>query len=593
MKRQPRTAILIAALLLSCALAAWAFQAARQRPTPPASLTAFVPQGALLTIESPDFAKLLDQWNASPEQRAWLRSDNFSVFSNSRLFGRLNDARAEFEGARDPSTASSINSDFLTQIAGHQSVFAWYDVGALEFLYITRLPAAQADRIALLKDRRGWTPRQAGGLTFYLRTSTSAADESAHGQARTVAFAQVPDPNGDLLLLATREDLIANALALHAPAPTQPSILQEPWFTDANTALSSTGPAPALHMVLNLDRIVPLAYFRSYWVQQNISEMARYRAAVTDLQLDRGTFQEHRALLLKSPEAPTAQAALASLVQLLPEGVYRATATSDPAAALAAIQEKILGHGTLSSLPQTSAPDPPLDAAQSGSASNLDTRIDTPPPATEAVSDDALRQAIQTAGIDAVLTYGSGEPPATPAGLWVPLHSAVVLHAASPWKPQAIADALQQSLRGTLTTATLGIDFHPDTTADDTIYALTGPRPLSFATHANLLLLSDDRTLLLAILHNATAAPLPSQAPATILAGFNHTSQRAPFARLTSLIDATDQPPGPGTQPRPPTFFAGNIRSLSDAFRTLSSASFTEHRDHDIIRQDVIYTWHQ
>jgi hypothetical protein len=201
----------IVAVLLSGVLAFAGFQAVRQRAAAaPVAMASMLPQGALLTIESPDFAALLHDWNVSPEQKAWLASDHYGVFSNSRLFGRLNDARTEFENA---ARSSQFDGDFLTQVAGRQSIFAWYDVGNLEFLYITRLPAGQAANIALLKQRAGWSARQSGGSTFYLRktpagsSAAGAAEaESAQGKARTVAFAQVSDAGGDLLVLATREE---------------------------------------------------------------------------------------------------------------------------------------------------------------------------------------------------------------------------------------------------------------------------------------------------------------------------------------------------------------------------------------------------
>ena len=85
-------------------------------------------------------------------------------------------------------------------------------------------------------------------------------------------------------------------------------------------------------------------------------------------------------------------------------------------------------------------------------------------------------------------------------------------------------------------------------------------------------------------------------APATLLAGFDHTGQRAPFARLTSLIDGTNQRASkPKTDAADvtstPTYFSGNLRSLSDAFASLASERFAERRDGPILRQTVTYQW--
>lgn len=59
-------------------------------------LDQLVPEGALLYIEARDFAGLMKDWNASPEKAQWLKSDDYRVFSNSRLFLRLSKASDEF-----------------------------------------------------------------------------------------------------------------------------------------------------------------------------------------------------------------------------------------------------------------------------------------------------------------------------------------------------------------------------------------------------------------------------------------------------------------------------------------------------------------
>lgn len=596
-----RRTALAAGFALSTVAAVAIYQVAAPRQTP-VTMATMLPQGALLTIESPDFATLLQSWNQSAEQKSWLASDNYSVFSNSRLFGRLNDARAEFEAAAksSPNAAADINGDFLKQVAGKQSIFAWYDVGNLEFLYITRLSSSQAANIALLKDRARWTSRQSAGIPFYLRKSTdgpaAAAEEqaqSAQGRARTVAFAQVPDPAGDLLLLATREDLIANALALVRPATNAVSLANEPWYAEAGATLPQTNAAPALHMVLNLNRLVSLPAFRSYWVQQNVTAMKQYRAAVSDLYVEKSEFREERALLLNTLDDTPEAAPLASLAALAPAtGVYRIAATSNPDAAVTALEEKLLGRMLLEATPETGAPDPTLEAAQSGSTSDLETRIDTPAPVSEAASNRALADALKAAGLDAMLTYSTAMPPASAAGLWVPIHSAVVLQATGPWTPQTLQRALQQSLRGNLTAATLGIEFRADTDGGQTIYTLTGPKALFFAVSGKLCFFSDDRDLLITVLR-AAVRPAPAAPPAILIAGFDHASQRAPYARLTSLIDGTNEARiGSNQNHVQPPFFSGDMRSLSDTFAAVASERLNERLEGQTLRQTVIYQWH-
>ena len=609
--------------LVFLAATALAFQTVRSLAKPSGAdtqpLAALTPPGALLSIESPDFAALLNSWNSSPEQRAWLASANYSVFSNSRLFGRLNDAETQFAAASQIPAAK-----LLPQVAGKQSLFAWYDISNLEFLYITRMSPAQAQQTDLLKSRGKWQQRSAGGITFYMRTSGNGSDTPK----RTVAFAST----NDLFFVATREDLLANALQLLSASKSegaaQNSLAAEPWFTAASATLKpGPGAPPILHMVLDLQRIVPMAQFRTYWVQQNITEFKQYRSAVADLYRDPSAFHEERSILLMPSTAATADPTtpadpdLAPLAALAPTtGVSRAMATTVPTDAITAIQEKLLGS-PVTSATSVDAPDPSLTPAQAGDATDLDTRIDTPAPVSTAASNQALTAALEAAGFDALLTYSSAQATAQTslgqASLWLPIHSAVVLHATGAWKPDAVAQALQQSLRGALTTSTLGIDFHPATAGGRTVYALTGPKPLFFAIAGSYLLLADDQPLLTSMLAAPPAAPAPMHA--TLIAGFNHSAQRAPFARLTSLIDGTNKtaaqpdsappvrttgdvpPPPPIPAPpdpaAPPAFFSGNIRSLSDAFAALESEHLTERHATSssgaILRQTVTYQWQQ
>ncbi|HEV2620212.1 MAG TPA: hypothetical protein VGU23_09780, partial [Acidobacteriaceae bacterium] len=436
------------ALLLVTASIAVAYQNRKaEGPAQPASLTAYVPQDALLTIESPDFAALLQRWTSSSESRSWLASDNYSVFRNSRLFGRLADAQASFAKA----AGIPADVDLLKQIAGKQSVFAWYDIGKLEFLYITRMSAEQADGSRLFQARSSFERRHAGNSDFYIRTS---ADDYS-----TVAFARVPDPSGDLMLLATREDIIANALELitgtSAANSSRESIHQEPWFRDVSAALPAEQPAPVLHMVLNLDRVAADPHFRSYWIQRNISWTRQFRAAAADLYVESGRFREERVLLPNSTQPLAANVNLAPLAALVPPstGIFRVVATQDPSIAITAIQEKLLGSNSAPRPDAESAPDANLQTPQTGSAADLETRIDTLPPISSSASTESLAQLFQAIHTDAILTASSAQTPAEAGGLWVPIHSAVVLHAANPADPQILASALQQALRGTLTTA--------------------------------------------------------------------------------------------------------------------------------------------
>jgi hypothetical protein len=589
------------ALLLVTALSAIAYQiktGQRSKATP--SLTAYVPQDALLTIESPDFASLLKRWSNSAESKSWLATDNYAVFQNSRLFGRLGDAQTSFETA----AGIPVDANLLHEVAGKESVFAWYDIGKLEFLYITHIPAQQAEKSQLLKARGSFQRRHAGNSDFYIRNSGS--DYS------TVAFALVPSPSGDLLLLATREDLIANALTLLAATSPANSIQQEPWFHDATAALPTEKSSPSIHMVLNLDRIVPDPHFRSYWIQRNITWMKQFRAAASDLYLESSRFREERVLLPKSPEATKSQSFdITALADLAPTtaGVMHVIATQDSSAAVVTIQQKLLGAPDSFAGESKSAPDPDLTTPSDGSAADLETRIDALPPASPTASTSELEDALRSAGLDAVLSLTTAKSPPVSGALWLPMQSAVALHTASAADPKLLASALQKLMQGTLTVSGIGVGFQSSQQQSATIYALTGARPLFFAvaplpTEGSIILLADDQPLLMELLHRANKWPqAPLSTGVTSIATFNHATQRDPYLRVTSLIDgtnnlshtpATQSPTAPGGSAdvtSAPTFFSQNVGSLSKTFSSFQTERVIERNEQQNLHQTVTYAW--
>ena len=592
--------LIIATSALAIALAVWA---AVPVLTHKQVLAGDLPPGALLTIESPDFAGLLRSWNASPEQAAWFKSTNYSAFSNSRLFNRLGDAQGEFEGVA--SGGAGFGSQFLQQVAGKESIFAWYDISKLEFLYITHLPPGQAARVELLQQRGKFSRRESGDSSFYVKTSAGVGDNDAGPSSpRTVAFAT----RGDWLILGTREDLVANTLLLMqkqaSGGEAQSSAASEGWYAAAEAA----GPAKhgELHMLLDLQRVTATPAFRSYWVQENVTDTRQYRAAVVDLYREPHSFREERVLLPNaSPDDTTAQPDLAAIEALVPEraGVYRATALPQPDAALATLDEKLLTRAITSSVHSNAAPAADLNIAHPGSTADLETRIDTVSPAPEPASAATapLLSALQSASLTSMLTIDRTDPPA-PGSLFVPIRSAVVLRSTNPWDRSQLQAALLTALRSHLTIGTLGLAW---TTADShggDYVSLGSTHPFALFVDGNTAILTNDSALMTDILARRQT-PAAAAQPATLIAGFRHTQERTSFARLSASLAYTSVPSSPATadpaaagddsdaDDKSPDFFNGTVGSLSNAFRTLATERLVERRDGPLTHQTVVYTW--
>ena len=569
-----RIALSASLFITLCAGVVYAWQSQSAKPT---SLAAYAPSGALLSIESPNFAALLNAWTNSPEQKRWLASGDYAGFSRSRLFDRLGQAQDEF--AITAGLAPDIR--FLHQIAGSDSLLAWYDIGNLEFLYITRLPPGEAAHTPLLALRANFESRQAGNTTFYVRTTADPA--------RTVAFAV----QGDYLLLATREDLIANALQL-MQHPGDRTLLHDAWYSATNSA---TNNKPSdLRMSLNLTKIVRSPYFRSYWVQRNITETKQYTAARSDLYRTADALREERTLITAQPENEPPSTNLSSVLDYLPAniGVYRAQAQPSVDEVLSQLDDKLLTRASTTVVDTRTAPIASLSTPTSGDASDLDERIDTLPATTpsHAATLMPLRNLFAGLSPTAMLTFSTATQPQATASTtpFLNIHTAIVLSSASAWDPTSLQQALTTKLLPQLSVNGSSLTWTPQHDTNSTWYSLSGPQHLVFAVQGNsVILCSDESTLLQLLSANASATHTPRVA--LVVTGFNHTAERAPYLHLTGMLDhnATHAQPG---EDAPPPFFSGNIASLSDTFRDLDTETFTESTAPDhTLHQTVLYQW--
>ncbi|HME34347.1 MAG TPA: hypothetical protein VKF84_03840 [Candidatus Sulfotelmatobacter sp.] len=558
-------------IALACAGLGWAaYRAAAPAPQP---LSKYVPAGPLLYLEAKDFSALLSDWNSSPQKRQWIQSDNYEVFSRSRLFLRL-------KGASDQFTAAAglpPDMNFLTQVSGEHSVLALYDIGNLQFLYITYLPSAKSMETTLWQTRAKFEPRSAGGVDFYLRRDPESK--------REVAFAIA----GDCLLLATREDLMAGALQLMSGKPDR-TVESEPWWTQSTAA---AGPAGDLRMVLDLEKLVPNGYFRTYWVQQNITDLSQYSAAVSDLVRSDREYREERVLIRKKEleAAPPADGSsvAAEVARLVPDdaGMYVSAANPSADSCFALLETKLLAPHLGPQPASQIAPQVHLTSGEQGGGSDLETRIDQAPAARPAQqSTSALQELINKTTILASLQVQSTEH--DKVGVFARIHSAVVLVAASDWNEVGVESALTNFIRPGLTASQLGVGWQQESGYQE----LDGLWPLAVAVRGKYLLVSDTPALMESMLSNFGRQS--DYKPAQLLAAFNHQHERSNFIRFASLVDRPNaaMANGTGTE-RVPQFFSGNIASLSSTLSAVSAERIEVRNDGGKVRQTVTYEWLQ
>ncbi len=557
-------------IALACAGIGWAaYRAAAPAVAP---LSKYVPAGPLLYLEAKDFSSLLSDWNSSPQKQRWIQSDSYEVFSRSRLFLRLKGASDQFAAA----AGLPPDMNFLTQVSGEHSVLAVYDIGNLQFLYITYLPSAKTMETTLWQTRAKFEPRSAGGVNFYLRRDPESK--------REVAFAI----SGDYLLLATREDLMAGALQLMSGQPDR-TVESEQWWVQSTGAAVEAGD---LRMVLDLEKLVPNGYFRTYWVQQNITDLSQYSAAVSDLFRSSREYREERVLIRKKEgvESATGEgpAAAAELTRLVPDdaGVYMAAASPAADSCFALLETKLLAPHLGPQPASQMAPQVQLTSGEQGGGSDLETRIDQVPvqrPATKSTS--ALQELLKETPILASLEVQSTER--DKAGVFVRTHSAVILAAASDWNESGVQSALTDFVRPGLTASQLGVGWQQKSGYQE----LDGLWPLAAAVRGKHLLVSDEPALMESVLANFSRKS--DRKPAQLLAGFNHQQERNNFARFAGLVDRPNVAAPNSTGEREPQFFSGNMGSLSSTLAAVSAEKIEVRGDAGKVRQTVTYEWSQ
>jgi hypothetical protein len=586
MKRGLQIPLLTAAILAATLLTfAWT---PATTPAASGSLAQFMPHGAVLFLEARDFSGMLHDWSASQTKKDWLASANFEAFSNSRLFLRLSQAQQEFASA----AGIPPDANFLREAAGSQSAIALYDIGNLEFLYVARIQSAEAMQSALWQSRAKFEPRSAGGTSFYVRTDSSSG--------RVVAFALL----NDYLLLATREDLLAGALHSMSGSA-DPKLADEKWFS---SAIAAAGDPGDLRMVLNFGALAKSPHFRSYWIERNVSELRGYSSAISDLYRERGTFREERVLLRDADSdahdpnrafTPEGQRAAAELAAAAPKdaGTFRVMADPSATSVVAAISQKFFHASAAENPTVTIAPGVDLTDGVSGNASDLETRIDQPVaiPARSSKPVSTMQSAIDSAGVNAMMEVQSTELDA--ATNFVGVHSALVLSAAKDWDAAAIQQAFQDEANE-LSTLRLGIQWTRAAGSREDVLSLDGQFPLSMAIRGKYLLVSDSPALLKRIPPPGTSV---AESALTIFsANVDYRRERGSFAALSRAIDGANFESTPtaadaadfsevSPSKHQTGFLAGNVRSLAQTLKALSSETVVRRESGNKVFETVTY----
>ena len=571
----------IATAVLVGTAAVWA---ASQLSSAHAELASLFPDDGLLYLQSKDFSGLLKDWNNSEEKRVWLEGEDYQAFSRSRLFIRLSQAQDEFSTA----AALPANSNLLSSVAGGQSALALYDIGNLEFVYVTRMDQAHVDATPLWQVREKFEQRSEGAATFYVHQDTQSN--------RTAAFAT----RDGWLILGTRADLVAGVLDRIEGAHAH-SLSDEVWYADS--LKQATGAVEDLRMVLNLEKIVPSPYFRSYWVQRNSTEMKQYRAALSDLHRAQASYREERVLLRKAGLPAPASGNIEALLTLAPEDAVFASAQAAPGTEriLAEMRENLLDLKPAQAESPWLAP-AAMGVDHAGGASSLEERIDVAPILT--VQTDRylpLRTLLTAAQPTGMLQVYSTK--VSDGDTFVKIGRGLILQSSGEWDEATAQGALTAALRPGLTASRLGLQWVKRTSGNGDIFVLDGQVPMFAAVRSHLLFVTDEESLLQDMLGRSKTSRQQREEGVTYAAVFLHSQrEQQVFRQIVSRLDtvkhskspsANNEDGGEADEGEEPGFFSGNVASLSRMFAHMNRENIEEKDEGERVRQTVVYQWQQ
>jgi hypothetical protein len=536
-----------------------------QVPAASRPLAQWIPAGALLYLESSDFATQLRDWDRSEVKAKWLVSKNHEEFMTTRLMLKLRDVYAEFSNA----AGFEPNMTELATVAGGESAVAVYDIRRLDLVYLSHLPAARLAENVFTRVRSGYQTRSAGGQSYYVHQSGD----------RVAAFAIV----GEYVIASTREDLLAATLELLQGGANRNSVSQDRWYQDAVRALPADASGnPALRLVVDLAAAIKTPYFRSYWVQKNTDDLRPYYAFASQVTRMPDAIVERR-VFLRSDEASfvSHDAATGDLLRYVPDGVglARVWDTTSSTFALDLIRQKLFAGAAASAnrryAPQLSSNEPV------GSVFDLQTRIDEPPKPSLAGGLDLepLKTLLESAGIESVLHLESSLP--VDASTFVRTDVAVAVRANTPWNADAVRAALTSAVASYQSVGGVGLQWRNVTVGGATVSQLDGLLPLSVYVDGQKLWLARSPALVGAALAQA-ASTTAVALDVVYVARFNHRAELPAYLRLMRMLDLSEQANYSG-------LFSENIGSLASSLNTVDSVSIAIQESPQLQRQSVEY----
>jgi hypothetical protein len=313
----------------------------------------------------------MKRWLASPVRSGYYKSASFTAFSKSHVYLKLQDRKKDFESA----LGFGLDEQRLAELAGGATALALYDIGKIELVFVTEVSRARAAAMTMFKQASTFEERSAGGTSYYVREVSTDGGRLI----QQFCFAHIEGR----LIVTTAESLMLRALAntkSQTADSLAPAVIKAAESAEGFTAHDVT-------MFLDQAQLNGNRLFMSYWIHDNLRELAAIESGLVDLRISAEGLEEQRWFKLKKADSAGADVAgeeLAGLSAFAPPGTQmiqvRANASGEILAAEAS--DALFGALPVDQEHAQAVGGPPSYADSSASServsrySHLDSRFD-------------------------------------------------------------------------------------------------------------------------------------------------------------------------------------------------------------------------
>lgn len=548
------------------------------------------PRGALLFVQTDNLSSLIKLWNESAIKDKYLASQNFAEFKDRHLGLKLASRWTEFGDA----AGFPIDLEAVSGLAHTQAAAAIYDIGKLEFVFISQLGDELFAATMLMQNSERFEAEEiAGGSTIY-RVAV-AADRGR--QKQDLLFTHLKGR----LIVATSEPLLARTISNVTGRAVKDRLSGDAAFR----ALWKTAGSRTLTVWLNQSALNNDYYFKRYWLMGEVDELKNIEAVVCDFSVEEHRLVERRKILLKDGPNSAAADAAGFTPAPVPENIpfYRRQRAN--AGNVGKAVDQVLGLSRVEAATkrtprrfdysydrfEESSPDDDFNYLGSDFDAAIDETPDDDLPRVAAPSFD-IAGALASANPQNVITLA--RPVNLPMPLFVEFRRGVVFHLGSPGRFDR--DGFERSvigaLRDQLTIGRFDNAMKWKTKVEDKRLRAQFDLPMLgrsvfYALQGNKLYLANDEKFLDEIMAgNSTEASGKISGQQSerltdeivLLVPDSETTYNDVFGKL-------------GQEKGSSTFFTGNIKSLIETFSGVKKAEFRRSQTGRLVHEETVLSF--